>query len=318
MAPDTISDALAVFSFTRIASLKLYGAALAGTDSDFSGTWRPRTVKIRLPGRRKREAVSSAASTIPPGLFRRSRINPSRRSPPSFSIAAFRSGAVFPSKLETRMSDAGGCEKRALHARRLHLLGRQSEVQDARHTAAAHIELRLPLARLRQQLGQLFDIEAADDVPVNTQDFIARRQPGLGGGRARHRLEHDHAPGQQRNHAAEALLRGGLHFLELLELPGVEKDRVRIERPQQPGDRALIKRLLGRDRVGGVLLQDGIRLDDRFHLRGEILGRQGGRAANQRCYRATKHLSGQIVLISTWTWGNSRGFSVPWVRTAQV
>ena len=55
------------------------------------------------------------------------------------------------------------------------------------------------------------------------------------------RLQHDDASGQHRDHAAEALLRRGLHLLELLELAGVEEDGVRIEPAQQAGDRALVE-----------------------------------------------------------------------------
>src|ERR1035438_6895591 len=57
MAPERISAALADFSFTRIASLKPYGVAMVGTVSVVSGTCRPRTVTIFIPGWRNSEAI---------------------------------------------------------------------------------------------------------------------------------------------------------------------------------------------------------------------------------------------------------------------
>src|ERR1035437_3413096 len=60
--------------------------------------------------------------------------------------------------------------------------------------------------------------ELPDDVAVDRQNLIARREPRFLRGCAGKGLQHDDAPGQNRHHAAEALGGGGFHALELLEL----------------------------------------------------------------------------------------------------
>src|SRR6202034_2659275 len=109
------------------------------------------------------------------------------------------------------------------------------------------------LARLGQELYDLLHAEPVERVAIDRHDLVPWRNAGLRGWRPRQRLQHDHAPGQYRDHAAEPLLRGSLHLLELLELAGIEEHRMRIEAPQHARNDALKKRLLRGDRIGGVI-----------------------------------------------------------------
>ena len=91
---------------------------------------------------------------------------------------------------------------------------------------------------------------------VDGQDLIAGAQSGFRGRRAFHGLQNGHPPGDDADDGAEAFGLALLHLLELLELIGIEKDRVRIERAQHAGDGALIEGLVGRDGIGRLLVQN--------------------------------------------------------------
>jgi hypothetical protein len=210
------------------------------------------------------------------------------------------------------VADARADEEGALDAGGLHLLRRENQVLDAGRAGRNHFKLRLLLARLREEFGELIEIEPVDGVSVDGDNLVARRETGLGGWSAGQRLEHNHPPGQQRNHAAKALLRGRFHPLELLELPRIEENGVRIEPAQESGDGSLVEGLFGGDRIGGVLLHDGIRADDALHLRIEIVvrGQQGGGSAEHGGGEA-HHQSGQISAIWIWTPGNCFGSRTP-------
>ena len=183
--------------------------------------------------------------------------------------------------VDADVADAGADEKGAVHAGRLHFLRRQREVQQARNARTAHVQARLPLARLFQQLRKLIGIELPDDVAVDRQNFVARRESRLLRWRARQRLKHDHAPGQNRHHAAESLGGGGLHALELLELLGIEEDRMRIQLAQHRGDGAGVHGLFGIDGVGRILRGDGVGADDAAELLVEIVLRPEKRGGTE-------------------------------------
>src|SRR5207249_1640403 len=129
--------------------------------------------------------------------------------------------------------------------------------------------------------------------------------------------QHDHPSGQKGDHAAETLLSGLLHLLDLVELAGIEEDGVRVEAAQEAGDGALEKGLFRRDRVGGVLLHDRVGVDDGLQPRIEVVRSvEGGGGTEQSCDRA-KHQSGQTWDISIWTSGKWRGFRMPSPRMAR-
>src|SRR5580700_3998000 len=86
----------------------------------------------------------------------------------------------------------------ALYAGRLQLFRRQDEMQKARNPGPAYFKLRLPLPRFGQQLGDLIDLQAADNVAVDGDNFIAGSESGLLRRRTRRGLENDHAARQQR------------------------------------------------------------------------------------------------------------------------
>ena len=56
--------------------------------------------------------------------------------------------------VDADVADAGADEEGAVHAGRLHFLRRQREVQQARNAGTPHVQPRLPLARLFQELRQ--------------------------------------------------------------------------------------------------------------------------------------------------------------------
>ena len=78
-------------------------------------------------------------------------------------------------------------------------------------------------------------------------------EPGFCRRRSLHRLQHDHAARQHADDGSEALALALLHLLQLLKLAGIEENRMRIERAQHAGNRALIERDSGGDGIGGLL-----------------------------------------------------------------
>ncbi len=95
-------------------------------------------------------------------------------------------------------------------------------------------------------------------------------------------LQHDHAARQQTDDGAESLALARLHLLELFKLIRIEEHRMRIERAQHPGNRALIDRGFGGYGIGGFAFYRGVNTDDLlqllFDLRCRIIrGRQGPR-----------------------------------------
>lgn len=145
-------------------------------------------------------------------------------------------------------------------------------MQQPRNPGTADFKLRLLLARFGKQLGDLLHFQAADNVAIDADDIVARSQPGLLRRSPRGGLENDHAAREQRYNAAETLLRGCFHLLDLIELAGVEEDGVGVERAQQAGDGALVKDLFGRYGIGGVLLHQRIGMHDALHLGFQIVG----------------------------------------------
>ena len=256
MAPVTISAALAVFLVDEDRQLESVWGGAGRRPRTLSGTLRPRTVTIFCPGRRNSDAILTAAVTRPPGLLRRSRTSPARRSPPSFSMASLTVAEVFSSKLK-HPDVADARRRRRKRARRSGTATppgvRTScivRAEPGRRTSSCACCWRdcvsswVSWSRSSRSMS-----------PVDGQNFVARRQSSLGRRSAGQRLQHDHAPGQHRYHAAEALAAWtSPMLLELLELPGVEEDGMRIERAQKPGDGALVEGLLGGDGIGGVLL----------------------------------------------------------------
>ena len=108
---------------------------------------------------------------------------------------------------------------------------------------------------------------------VDGHDFvIPPRVPLWRRGRSRQRLQNRDLPGVDADDGAESLGLAPLHLLELLELIGVEKNRVRIKRAQHAGDRALIKGLIGRDGIGRLLVQNRVYSQQLL----EIVGEPGG------------------------------------------
>ena len=72
-------------------------------------------------------------------------------------------------------------------------------------------------------------------------------------------------PGSTETTRAEAFLGGRLHLLELIELAGIEEDRMRIEMAQQSRNRAPVKSLIHIERIGGILLEDLVCVDEFLH-----------------------------------------------------
>ena len=75
-----------------------------------------------------------------------------------------------------------------------------------------------------------------------------------------------------------------LHLLELIELARIEEDGVRIEAAQQAGNGALVKGLLGGDRIGGFPLDGGEGVDESLDLCFQITSSQiaGGDSESDR------------------------------------
>src|ERR1017187_6839085 len=208
------------------------------------------------------------------------------------------------------IADAGANEKCAVDARGLHVFGGHHHPRNPVGARPPDIELRRVLARFGEQLGKLIEIEAVDDMPVDAHDFVARREARFRRRRARQGLQHDDAPRQQRNDRAEALLRGGLHLAELVELAGIEEDGMRIELAQQPRNGALIENLFGGNRCGGILLDNGEGVNDPFDLRVKIVRggeRQGGRKQNGE---EAKHRLDRRSSILSWCWWDRRSVYV--------
>src|SRR5882672_119391 len=87
---------------------------------------------------------------------------------------------------------------------------------------------------------------------------------------------------------------------------------MRIELTQQTRNRALVERLLGSDRLGGVLLENGVCANDGLHLGIEriVASPQRGGANQQSCGEA-QHQSSQISAMLIWTDGKCFGLRRP-------
>src|SRR5262249_26803687 len=196
------------------------------------------------------------------------------------------------------------------------------KMQKTRRSAAPHVESGGALPRLLQKLRKLLGIELRDHISVDRQNLIPRHQARTRRRSPRRSLQHDDPAGQNGDDAAEALLRRGLHPLELLELVLIEKHRVRIELAQQTRNRTAIERLLRADRVSGVGAGERVGGDDRAELSIEIVlllavsecGERGD--GEQECKKA-QHQSGQILAISMWTCGKSFGCRIPSARICE-
>ena len=128
------------------------------------------------------------------------------------------------------VADIGRQQEGAIDAGRIHQLRLQRESQNAGVARTAHVKLRVLLARDGQKLDELVEFQPRQLISVDGQNLVAGGEAGLGGGRSLHRLQHDHAAGKHADDAAEALALALLHLLQLLELAGIEENRVRIER----------------------------------------------------------------------------------------
>ena len=167
-------------------------------------------------------------------------------------------------------------QKRASYAGRLHLLWRECKFEQPHVAGAAYVELGRLLSRLGQHLDELLHIQPFQANAVDGQNFVAGAHAGFRRGRPRQRLQHDHPSGQHGNHAPKTFSSGSFQLLQLLELLGIKENRVGIQAPQHAGNHALIKHLLGGNRVGGILLHQRIDVHQSFDLPGQIFIGAGG------------------------------------------
>ena len=126
---------------------------MVGTVSAVSGTLRPRTVTIFMPGWRNSDAVSRAAVTHAAGIVAKVEHQAGKTVAAQLFDGLLDLGAgVAVEAGNPDVADAGGQEEGAVHARRLHVFGRQHQPHHAVRAGTAHIELCLLLPRLREQL----------------------------------------------------------------------------------------------------------------------------------------------------------------------
>jgi hypothetical protein len=154
----------------------------------------------------------------------------------------------------------------AVDARRLHLLRRKDELEDARVARPANVQARLLLAGVPEQSDDLFEIERRERVAVDRDDLVAGRQARPGRGGSGERLQHDHAAGQDRDDAPEPLTCRALQFLELVELLRVEEDGMRVQTAQQARDRAFEDGLVAVHGFGRRALHPGEDVDEALQL----------------------------------------------------
>ncbi len=133
---------------------------------------------------------------------------------------------------------------------------------------------------LAQQPDNLVGIEPIQTVIVDRENLIARRHAGFFRGRVRRGLQHHHAPGSTETTVPNPFCVDDFHLLKLLELAGIEEDRMRVQMAQQPRYRALVKRLIQIERIGRILFQNLVRVDELLHLRAS--SSFGASAANER------------------------------------
>ncbi len=185
---------------------------------------------------------------------------------------------VSASKLEARTYPMPGFSRNARSTLgRFQFLGCHRELKESRVAGAAYIEPRLVLARLRQQLHNLLELETSDRDSVHREDLIARAEAGLGSRRSGQNLQHDHPAGQYRDDRPESFPRGIFELLELLELAGIEEDTVRVEPLEHARDGSLVERFVRSDRVGRLALHHRIHIHEPLKVLGYVFGHSRGR-----------------------------------------
>src|SRR5207248_719145 len=81
---------------------------------------------------------------------------------------------------------------------------------------------------------------------------------------------------------------------------------------------ACIERLLRRDGIGRLALQDGVGVDKALDFGFDVVGGEEGNGQEQQRCQTAVHQSGQTEAASTTTSGNSLGRSCPSRRVATV
>jgi hypothetical protein len=138
-APATISEALALFSFTSTATAHAEQTGL-GLEKQRCRLERSGKDAARIVPQIQHQALErAAAQALHGGFDLRARIRIEARDP--------------------HISDPGLEQEGALDARGLHFRRRKRELENADIPGLAHLQPRLLLARLAQQLDDLLDLE---------------------------------------------------------------------------------------------------------------------------------------------------------------
>ena len=119
-------------------------------------------------------------------------------------------------------------EEGAIDAWRVHEFRRERHLENSQVARPADVNQSLPLAGFAEKADHLVKIQPAQRDVVDRQNLVARRKSGLRGWRSRQGLQHDHAARNDGHDTAKSLALRFLHLPELVELPRVQEDGVRI------------------------------------------------------------------------------------------